>query len=148
MFTTLIYFIALIVLAEGYFVNYFTKYRTNYSWSWQYGYEQAVDYAKIHYSDYDKIIVTKKYGEPHEYFLFFMQYNPAKYLVDPNKIIFFQSNWWWVDHFDKFWFVNDWQIPKSGNKFVLESKGIVDCTSQNFSMFINYFSQQLSKRMA
>jgi hypothetical protein len=32
-----------------------------------------------------------------------------------------------VDRFDKFYFVNDWQIPKSGYNFVLESKGTFNC---------------------
>ena len=33
--------------------------------------EAAVVYLKDHYSQYDQIIFTKKYGEPHEYILFF-----------------------------------------------------------------------------
>lgn len=121
---TVIFFVAMYLFAENYFVDYFSSYRANYSWSWQYGYQQVVDYSKNHYSDYDKIIVTKKYGEPHEYFLFFLKYDPAKYLGDPNKITFFQSDWWWVDHFDKFWFVNDWQVKE----LVTESKVKIDCS--------------------
>ncbi len=123
------YFAILYVLLEGYFVNYFTKYRINYSDSWQYGYKEAVSYVDSNYSKYDKIIITKKYGEPHEYFLFFLVYDPGKYQQDINAIRFFQSNWYWVDKFDKFYFVNDWQIPKDKALFVLESKREdVDCT--------------------
>jgi 4-amino-4-deoxy-L-arabinose transferase-like glycosyltransferase len=128
LFILLIYIAVIMVLAENYLVSYFTSYRTNYSWSWQYGYQQAVAYVKGHYNDYNKVIVTKKYGEPHEYFLFFLKYDPAKYQTDLNKIAFFQSNWYWVDRFDKFYFVNDWQIPNTGNDFVLESKNTVDCS--------------------
>jgi 4-amino-4-deoxy-L-arabinose transferase-like glycosyltransferase len=124
---TALYLIIIFGFLENYLTAYFTEYRTNYSWSWQYGYEQVVDYAKAHYSDYDKIIVTKKYGEPHEFFLFFMSWNPAKYQNDPNKITFFQSDWYWVDRFDKFYFVNDWQIQKSGTDFIQESKNTVHC---------------------
>lgn len=119
----IVFFVLYYIFAERYFVNYFTIYRENYSWSWQYSYEQVVGYAKMHYGDYDKIIVTKKYGEPHEYFLFFLQYDPAKYQNDKNKIAFFQSNWYWVDRFDKFYFVNDWQVWEMR----LESGGGVDC---------------------
>jgi hypothetical protein len=121
--TSLIYIMVVLVLAEGYFVNYLTKYRENYSWSWQYGYKQVVDYANAHYGDYDKIIVTKKYGEPHEYFLFFGGYDPAKYQSDSGKIAFFQSNWYWVDKFDKFFFVNDWDV----RNLVTESKVKINC---------------------
>jgi len=67
--------------------------------------------------------VTKKYGEPHEYFLFFLSYDPAKYLSDEDKIAFFQSSWYWVDKFDKFYFVNDWQVKD----LKLESGGSIDC---------------------
>ncbi len=129
-----IFIIIVLVLGEQYIVNYFTKYRTDYSWSWQYGYKEVVVYAKDHYADYDKIIITKKYGEPHEYFLFYLKYDPLRYLNDSGKIAFFQSNWWWVDHFDKFWFVNDWQIKLNHPElssiqeiFVTESKATVDC---------------------
>lgn len=133
-FTILIYIIIVVVFAENYFVNYFTKYRTDYSWSWQYGYKQVVTYVNDHYRNYDKIIITKKYGEPHEYLLFYLKYNPAKFLDDTKKIAFKQSNWYWVDRFDKFYFINDWQVKLNSpeissiqNYFVTESKQIVDC---------------------
>jgi len=124
-----LYFIAIYIFAEGYLINYFIKYPKTYSWAWQYGYKQAVNYAKENYGKYDKIIVTKKYGEPHEFFLFYWPWDPAKYQNDTNAIRFYQSGWYWVDRFDKFYFVNDWQIPKSGETFVLESKGKVDCSN-------------------
>ena len=40
-----------------------------------------------------------------------------------------QSGWYWVDGFDKFYFVNDWQVSgaEGSNQFTLESKGKVDC---------------------
>ncbi len=124
-----IYLILVMVSLENYLKNYFVDYRRDYSWSWQYGYKEVVDYTRTNYGKYDKIIVTKKYGEPHEFFLFFWPWDPAKYRRDPNLIRFYQSDWYWVDRFDKFYFVNDWQIPKEGRTFVLESKGKVDCIS-------------------
>jgi 4-amino-4-deoxy-L-arabinose transferase-like glycosyltransferase len=86
------------------------SYRKEYSWSWQYGYKQAVAYAKENYQKYDSIYVSKKYGEPHEYFLFWWPWSPKKYQQDPNLISNFHTNWYWVDGFDKFKFVNDWEI--------------------------------------
>lgn len=56
-----------------------------------------------------------------------MKYDPKSYKNDKNLNRFNQSNWWWVDGFDKYYFVNDWQVPKEGFKFVQESKKIVDC---------------------
>jgi len=130
------YVILIYLFFENYATVYATTYRANYSWSWQYGYEQVVDYAKAHYNDYDKIIVTKYYGEPHEFFLFFLGYSSDKYNSDPNLIRYAQSDWFWVDRFDKFWFVNDWQIKLNPSQsssiqetFVTESKHTIDCRS-------------------
>ena len=124
----IVYIFLLFFLGENYFKRYFFDYPSEYSWSWQYGYREAVDYVKTRYSDFDKIIVTKKYGEPHEFFLFYLNWEPKKYRQDPKLIRFEQSGWFWVDGFDKFYFVNDWDIPKIGTNFVLESKGKVDCS--------------------
>ncbi len=116
----------LIILAFGlekYISTYIGDYNSKYSWSWQYGYKEAVNYSLNNYDKYDKIIITKKYGEPHEFFLFYWSWNPDKYLNDKSAVRFFQSNWYWVDHFDKFWFVNDWQVKE----LVTESKIKIDC---------------------
>jgi hypothetical protein len=122
-----LYLVALALCMEQYLTNYFTSYKINYSWAWQWGYKDAVDFANANYTKYQKIIVTKKYGEPHEYFLFFLQWDPRRYKTDPNLIRFTKSQWWWVDRFDKFYFVNDWQIPKEGSNFVLESGNGFEC---------------------
>ncbi len=123
-----IFFTLLSFNVEGYLHIYFTDYAKTYSQSWQYGYKEAVVFAKKHYNDYDNIIVTKKYGEPHEFFLFYLAWDADLYRTDKNTVRFYQSNWYWVDRFDKFNFVNDWEIPKEGYVFTLESDGIVRCT--------------------
>lgn len=93
-----------------YLNNYFQNYSQKYSQSWQYGYKEAVTYIRENYDKYDQIIFTKKYGEPHEYVLFYMPINPQKYLSDSNKVWDFHADWYWVDKFDKFQFVNDWEV--------------------------------------
>ena len=108
---------------------YVNDYRTNYSWSWQYGYKEVATYINKNYDKYDKILITKKYGEPHEFLLFYgaaegiSLYGPEEYRNSSNLIRFNQSNWWWVDRFDKFYFVNDWQVQD----MVLESGGEINC---------------------
>lgn len=126
-FYTLTYSILLVVFCSFYLVNYFTKYKLNYSQDWQYGYKEVAKFIEINNDNYAKIIMTKKYGEPHEFLLFYLKFDPKRYMNDQNLNRFNQSNWWWVDGFDKFYFVNDWQIPKEGYKFVQESKKVVDC---------------------
>lgn len=123
----LIYIFILIVFATNYLINYFSNYLVKYSQSWQYGYKEVAEYIKENDDKYAKIVITKKYGEPHEFLLFYLKYDPASYKKDKNLNRFNQSNWWWVDGFSKYYFVNDWQVPKEGYKFVQESKKIVDC---------------------
>lgn len=127
------YFTFLGLEFADYYNNYLTNYRTDYSWSWQYGYKQAATKVAENYNKYDKFIITKKYGEPHEFFLFYgaelnapWNWQPEKFRKDPNLIRFFQSDWYWVDRFDKFYFMNDWDIPKDGtDKWELESGKVV-----------------------
>ena len=99
-----------LVLSQIQFWPKYIQYRQTYASSWQYGYQQAVDYVKSIYSDYDQILVTKKYGEPHEFFLFYWPWNPSVYQNDSAKIWDYHANWYWVDKFDKFQFINDWEI--------------------------------------
>jgi 4-amino-4-deoxy-L-arabinose transferase-like glycosyltransferase len=130
------YLIVLAGFAEDYLGTYFTKYRTDYSWAWQYGYKQVIQYTKEHGKNYDKIIVTKKYGEPHEFFLFYWPWDPQKYQHDCSLIRFYQSKWYWVDGFDKFYFINDWEIPEEGKIFILESGLGVDCVAEDDCLLI------------
>ena len=122
---TFSYVILLFVSMYFYLINYLTNYRINYSWSWQYGYKEAVDYIKSNYNKYDKFLITKKYGEPHEFTLFYLGYDSQKFRNDPNLIRFYQSGWYWVDRFDKFYFLNDWQV----RELRLESGDRVDCSN-------------------
>lgn len=120
-------FIILISLFSLY--SYLQKYKDyNYrlSFTWQYGYEQLVTKIKDIYSKYDNIYITKKYGEPHQFILFYWPWNPSSYLSDPNKKTDYHSDWYWVDSFDKFVFVNDWEIKNlklSPNSILFSSPG-------------------------
>lgn len=132
-FPIFIYVILLLFFFEGYAREYIGPYRTNYSWSWQYGYKEAVEFMKQNYKEYDQIIMTKKYGEPHEFILFYgvaadtsRPWDPEKYRNDPNLTRFAQSDWFWVDRFDKFYFVNDWQVPRAADgEWRMESGGTI-----------------------
>jgi 4-amino-4-deoxy-L-arabinose transferase-like glycosyltransferase len=121
-------FLLVFVSFSDYLNKYMTDYRNNYSWVWQYGNEQMVNLVKSNYNDYEKFVISKKYGEPHEFLLFHWPWPPEKY-QNEDKIRYAQSNWFWVDNFDKFYFVNDWDVPRVGSKFVLESGGEFDCAS-------------------
>jgi 4-amino-4-deoxy-L-arabinose transferase-like glycosyltransferase len=94
----------LAVSFRGYINNYYNIYPVLYSRDWQYGYKQVVNYIKGHYKDYDLIVFSRTYGEPHMFTLFFLNWNPAGYQNDPNLDRFEANNWIWVLKFDKFYF--------------------------------------------
>lgn len=104
-----------------FFGNYwqkYLKYNIDFAPSWQYGYKEVINEIKILYPKYNRIYFTKKYGEPHEFILFYWPWDPQKYLSDPNLNTDFHSDWYWVNAFDKFIFINDWEVktttfPKS-----------------------------------
>jgi hypothetical protein len=86
-----------------------------------------VNQVKDNYDSYDNIVITKKYGEPHEFILFHWPWKPDSYLKDKDLVRYQQSNWYWVDRFDKFFFVNDWDLPETGEEFVTESGLKLNC---------------------
>ena len=90
--------------------DYLFIYPKAYSWAWQYGYEQVSSFIKANFQKYDKIILTKRYGEPHEFLLFYLKWNPKKYQSDLGKKWDYHANWYWVDSFDKFQFIDDWEV--------------------------------------
>lgn len=100
--------------------NYSGNYSKAYSWSWQYGMKQAVEFVRLHQDEYERIVFSKIYGEPHIFLLFYLQYNTQKYQII-DKIRYKQSDWFWVDRFDKYEFINDWEIKEkiSGRKNIL-----------------------------
>lgn len=102
--------VAVVVFAIPYLRNFFIDYPVKYSFSWQYGYKQAVKYIEQHQENYQSVTITKKYGEPHEFFLFFYKFDPNSYRNSQTLVRYEKSNWFWVDSFDKYRFINDWDI--------------------------------------
>jgi 4-amino-4-deoxy-L-arabinose transferase-like glycosyltransferase len=146
-FKAVYFLIIFIILIE--FVNFWKKYQSynlNYSNTWQYGYQQAVEYVKTNYSQYSHIYFTKKYGEPHEFVLFYWPWDPLKYQTDSNLNWNYHAGWYWVDGFDKFLFINDWEINNikyPHNSLLLTSPGNYPPSGaklQNTIYFLNHTS--------
>ncbi|TRZ53223.1 hypothetical protein D4R99_01245 [bacterium] len=107
-----------------YLWQYNGNYAEKYSSSWQYGYGQIVDYIKTHQEEYDRVFITKRYGEPHIFYAFFSKLPPQKLQPNASNIRFEKSDWFWTDKIDNVYFVNDWQIPiTSTSKLSLQSGG-------------------------
>lgn len=103
-----ILFFAVILLSTMNYLLITKSYRNDFSSSWQYGYSEVVQFIKQKYSNYDQIIFTKKYGEPHEYVAYFWPWNPADFAQ--TKSWDYHANWYWVNVLDKIRFTNDWEI--------------------------------------
>ncbi len=100
--------------------DYWKVYPQGYSWAWQSGYQEALLWAKDRYSLYSRIFITKRYGEPHEFVLFNFAWDPSSYQNDQEKKWDYHANWFWVDGFAKFSFVNDWEIKEKVKCGIME----------------------------
>ena len=105
-----IIFIVGLLVSSIYYLVSANNYRSNYSQSWQYGYAQTIQFIKDHYDQYDRIIFTKKYGEPHEFVAYYWPWHPANF--QSQKQWDYHANWYWVNSLDKFTFVNDWEMTE------------------------------------
>lgn len=68
-----------------YFLNqYFAQQNYFYAKDWQYGYKEMVAYLKPRQQDYEKILVSsvRPMDQSYMFFLFYLQYDPAKYLAE------------------------------------------------------------------
>lgn len=132
-------FIILFAILFAYlFLNYlglyFGNYQKTYSASWQYGNLEAIEFVNENITKYDRIIMTKRYGEPHIFHAFYSHLDPRQLFPGPDNIRFVKSDWYWTDRIGRVYFVNDWQIgTKVVNLLPLESGGTI---STNNSLLI------------
>lgn len=112
--------------------DYRTVYPESYSWAWQYGYKEVALFVKENYEKYDRIFFTKRNGEPHEFLLFYLKYDPKKYQNDPDKKWDYHANWYWVDQFDKFVFINDWEIKTNVKCQIPNTKCLLATSPGNY----------------
>lgn len=97
--------VSVIVFSVGrYLADYHLNYPILYSRDWQYGYKQAVEYIKQNQDQYDLVVFTRHYGEPHIFTLFFQGIDPYKYQTDPSLIRFETYDWVRVLRFERYYF--------------------------------------------
>ncbi|KKR86144.1 MAG: hypothetical protein UU34_C0020G0005 [Candidatus Curtissbacteria bacterium GW2011_GWA1_41_11] len=76
------FFVLVFVLNVIFYLHmYFGHMNREYSQFWQYGYKQAVDYVKANNGKYKKIVVSIQLEQPYIFFLYYLAYDPAKYLA-------------------------------------------------------------------
>jgi len=127
-FTSLIVIFSIISFI--YYLNLlFNVYSTKYSQSWQYGYKEAVLFIQNNSSEYKQILFTKKYGEPHEFLLFYLKYNPSLY--QQTAVTNYHASWYWVDAFDKYQFINDWEVKEKTK--IVSTKTLLITSPANYN---------------
>lgn len=87
-----------------YLYQYYVVYPVMYSRDWQYGNKAVVDFINERKDNYDLVVYTRHYGEPHMFTLFYSSYPPEKYFNDPQLERFETFDWVRVLHFNKFYF--------------------------------------------
>lgn len=115
--------VSIILISVSIFIYQFINFQNNvyniypkmYSKDWQYGYKEVVTYIKDHYNEYDLIVFSRTYGEPHMFTLFFLNWDPGKYQNDRNLVRYESNDWVWVLRFDKFYFPD---LGDEGTKYL------------------------------
>lgn len=113
-----------------YLNDYFVIYPKTYSESWQYGYEELYQYLSEQ-KGYEKIFVTKRQGEPHIFYLFYNKVHPDVLNNKDATIRFPQSNWYWIDKINNYYFVNEFDTPKTEIKSLTLEHGEVISTKNS-----------------
>ncbi len=107
--------IIIVISSINFYLNqYYNIYPKVYSRDWQYGYKEVVGYIAEHKDEYDQIIFSRHFGEPHMFTLFYLNYDPAKYQKDPTLVRFETHDWVRVLRFNKYYFPD---LGDEGTKF-------------------------------
>ncbi|HCS79013.1 TPA: hypothetical protein DIV55_04705 [Patescibacteria group bacterium] len=95
--------ILLYVINISFFLHqYFVHFAKDTSRGWQYGRREAAQFAESIKENFDQIIVSTELEQPHVFFLYYLKYDPARYLSEGGTV----SGGWAEqgNHFDKYYF--------------------------------------------
>jgi len=92
----------------GYLTTYFFDYPQKPGSTWQEGYESLYQKLALREGDYDKVVVSKFYGEPHIFYLFYRRFDPRIYQDGQDVIRYVRSDAWVnVDRVGNYYFSQD-----------------------------------------
>ena len=109
-----LYLLILLVGLIHFQAVYWLRYRFQSAPAWQYGNQQLVAWLKSQYPQYPEILVTKRYGEIHEFIAFYWPWDVADFQT--NKQWDYHAQWYWVNQLGKFKFINDWEMKSTVEK--------------------------------
>lgn len=89
-------------------IRYFVLYPVVTDWNWQMGYKGLYQELTKLESQVDKIYVSKFYGEPHIFYLFYQKFDPHKYQTGEEIVRYDREDRWVnVDRIGKYFFVQE-----------------------------------------
>lgn len=126
--------LALLVNFGFYLHQYYSHMSREFSKSWLFGRKEAALYSESIKSNYDRVIVSTTLEQPHEFWLYYLKYDPRKYLKEGGTVSggFLENR----NKFDKYLFKPiDFESQKS------EAKTLFVGTPKDFPSGINIIKQ-------
>lgn len=99
--------IALLVIGISfafYLERYFVHQSKQFALDWENGFSQAIAYIQQNQDKYKKIVITDKYDQPYILLLFYLKYDPAKYIESTKGIGDNKFGFSTISSFDKYEF--------------------------------------------
>jgi len=87
-----------------YYFNHYTKH-PDVSTSWQCGYKEMSEIVQKNYDNYERIIVSKKLGQPYIFMLYNLKFSPKEYQKQARLTKLDEYGFGQIEKFDKFQFV-------------------------------------------
>lgn len=96
----------ILVFFVSFLVSYFIFYPQEPGSTWQEGYKTLYQKLEEKQADFEKILVTKFYGEPHIFYLFYQKIDPFWYQEEEEVVRYTRSDGWVnVDRIGKYYFI-------------------------------------------
>jgi len=99
------YALCLILIFEIsiFLLTYFTWYPKAFARDWQAGYSEVATYLQTHESEYDRIVMTKWYGEPQLFLAFYNRWDPLWYQAENQQNIRYETEGKiWLDQLSEY----------------------------------------------
>lgn len=122
-----------------YLHQYWVHMPLEYSKAWMYGRREAAEFTESIKDDYDRVIVSTKLEQPHEFWLYYLAYDPKTYLAEGGTV----SGGYLEDRnkFDKYLFKPiDYDIQKTEAKTLFVGTSEELPTNARVLKTINYLN--------
>jgi 4-amino-4-deoxy-L-arabinose transferase-like glycosyltransferase len=107
-------FLAIMYCFGNFVLKYYFIYPKYLEDYYQFGIKEAVEYIRCNQDRYNKIYFTNDSNQPFVYFLFYLNYDPAKYIKLQKDVNY--KGFGVVHSFDKYYFVPDERMPLNDKK--------------------------------